>query len=74
MGFIVLAEFFLLHILVNTIFVLSQVYDHKIFRYIENSFESLLGIKNEDLIVAYRLPAGHEKLVRLEIVHQRADR
>ncbi|XP_078151935.1 ubiquitin carboxyl-terminal hydrolase 9-like [Carex rostrata] len=54
--------------------LLAEVYDHKIFRYIENSFESLLGIKDEDLIVAYRLPAGHEKLLRLEIVHQRADR
>jgi hypothetical protein len=65
--------FFLLYVLV--IFsVLSQVYDHKIFRYLENPIESLISIKDEDLIVAYRLPAGHNKLVRLEIVHQRADR
>ncbi|KAJ1689237.1 hypothetical protein LUZ63_013392 [Rhynchospora breviuscula] len=53
--------------------LLAEVYEHKIFRYYENPFEALLNTKDEDLIVAYRLPAGHEKLVRLEITHQRAD-
>ncbi|RWW58378.1 hypothetical protein BHE74_00034771 [Ensete ventricosum] len=48
-----------------------QVYGNRIYRYLENSFESLTNIKDEELIVAYRLPIHHEKLLRLEILHRR---
>ncbi|XP_020093909.1 ubiquitin carboxyl-terminal hydrolase 9-like isoform X1 [Ananas comosus] len=54
--------------------LIAEVYDHRIFRYMENPFESLSTIKDEEQIVGYRLPIGHEKLLRLEIMHRRADR
>lgn len=50
-----------------------QVYGNRIYRYLENSFESLSNIKDEEHIVAYRLPIHHEKLLRLEILHRRAE-
>lgn len=46
-----------------------QVYNHKIFRYLENPFESLSSIKDDEHIVAYILPKKHEKLPRLAILH-----
>ncbi|XP_072954131.1 ubiquitin carboxyl-terminal hydrolase 9-like isoform X1 [Typha angustifolia] len=54
--------------------LLAEVYDHRIFRYIESPFESLSDIKDEEQIVAYRLPTGHERLLRLEMMHRRTDR
>ncbi|KAL6623060.1 hypothetical protein ACP70R_032939 [Stipagrostis hirtigluma subsp. patula] len=54
--------------------LLAEVYEHRIFRYLMNPVESLYGIKDEDLLVAYKLPVGHEKLLRLEILHRKADR
>lgn len=53
--------------------VLAEVYGNRIYRYLENSFESLSNIKDEEHIVAYRLPIHHEKLLRLEILHRRAE-
>uniref|UniRef100_A0A7N0U984 Ubiquitin carboxyl-terminal hydrolase n=1 Tax=Kalanchoe fedtschenkoi TaxID=63787 RepID=A0A7N0U984_KALFE len=49
--------------------LLAEVYGHKIYQYLENLLTPLSNIKNEDRIVAYRLPklAG---LTRLEIIHQ----
>eukprot|EP00268_Persea_americana_P027801 TRINITY_DN27076_c0_g1_i2.p1 TRINITY_DN27076_c0_g1~~TRINITY_DN27076_c0_g1_i2.p1 ORF type:complete len:926 (-),score=172.52 TRINITY_DN27076_c0_g1_i2:429-3206(-) len=49
--------------------LLAEVYNHKIFRYLENPFESLSSIKDDEHIVAYILPKNHEKLPRLEILH-----
>ncbi|CAO2819358.1 unnamed protein product [Amaranthus hypochondriacus] len=48
---------------------LAEVYDHKIFRYFESALEPLSSIKDDDHIVAYRIPKKHG-LKRLEIVHQ----
>jgi len=50
------------------------VYERRIYRYLTNPIEGLHNIKDEDILVAYRLPIGHEKLLRLEILHRRADR
>jgi ubiquitin carboxyl-terminal hydrolase 4/11/15 len=50
------------------------VYDRRIYRYLTNPVEGLYTIKDEDILVAYRLPVGHEKLLRLEILLRRADR
>nr|XP_019702095.2 ubiquitin carboxyl-terminal hydrolase 9-like isoform X2 [Elaeis guineensis] len=52
----------------------AEVYDHRIYRYLENPFESLSNIKDEEHIVAYRVPINHDKLLRLEIMHRRTDR
>ncbi|CAM8995947.1 unnamed protein product [Rhodiola kirilowii] len=49
--------------------VLAEVYGHKIYQYLENLLTPLSNIKNEDRIVAYRLPKL-SGLTRLEIIHQ----
>ncbi|CAL9751500.1 unnamed protein product [Musa acuminata subsp. burmannicoides] len=54
--------------------LLAEVYDQRIYRYLENPFESLSSIKDEEHIVAYKLPMHHEKLLRLEILHKKAER
>lgn len=54
--------------------LLAEVYERRIYRYLTNPIEGLHIIKDEDILVAYRLPVGHEKLLRLEILHSRADR
>lgn len=48
----------------------EQVYDHRIFRYIENPTESLSSVKDDEHIVAYRLPKRVAQLTRLEISHR----
>ncbi|KAL0904858.1 hypothetical protein M5K25_027016 [Dendrobium thyrsiflorum] len=52
--------------------LVAEVFDHRI-RYLENPFEALSNIKDDEHFVAYRLPANHEKLVKLEIVHFKAE-
>ncbi|XP_020575146.1 ubiquitin carboxyl-terminal hydrolase 9-like [Phalaenopsis equestris] len=52
--------------------LVAEVLDHRI-RYLENPFEALSNIKDEEHYVAYRLPANHEKLVKLELVHVKAE-
>ncbi|KAG2538644.1 hypothetical protein PVAP13_9NG354800 [Panicum virgatum] len=54
--------------------LLAEVYERRIYRYLTNPIEGLHNIKDEDILVAYRLPIGHEKHMRLEILHRRADR
>ncbi|KAF8646117.1 hypothetical protein HU200_065963 [Digitaria exilis] len=54
--------------------LLAEVYERRIYRYLTNPLEALQNIKDEDILVAYKLPAGSEKLLRLEILHRRADR
>lgn len=51
----------------------SQVYEHKIYRYLENPLEPLASIKDDEHIVAYRLRKGAQK-TKLEIVHRCLDR
>ncbi|XP_031494374.1 ubiquitin carboxyl-terminal hydrolase 9-like isoform X1 [Nymphaea colorata] len=53
--------------------LLVEVYNHRIYRYLDNPYEPLSAIKDDDRIVAYRLPSKHEKLLRLELLHQRSD-
>ncbi|XP_006661646.1 ubiquitin carboxyl-terminal hydrolase 9-like isoform X2 [Oryza brachyantha] len=53
--------------------LLAEVYDHRIYRY-WNPSEPLYHIKDEDKLVAYRLPAGSENLLRVEILHRVVDR
>ncbi|WCJ26655.1 Ubiquitin carboxyl-terminal hydrolase 9 [Euphorbia peplus] len=50
--------------------LLAEVYDHRIYRLFENPYESLLSIKDEEYIVAYRLPHKGSGKRKLEIVHQ----
>jgi hypothetical protein len=51
---------------------ISQVYEHKIYRYLDNPLESLTSIKDEEHIVAYRLKSGARK-TKLEILHRHLD-
>ncbi|XP_019428321.1 PREDICTED: ubiquitin carboxyl-terminal hydrolase 9-like isoform X2 [Lupinus angustifolius] len=49
--------------------LLAEVYEHKIFQYLENPLEPLASIKDEEHIVAYRLKRGAHK-TKLEIMHR----
>ncbi|KAG8044697.1 hypothetical protein GUJ93_ZPchr0074g33539, partial [Zizania palustris] len=53
--------------------LLAEVYDHRIYRY-WNLLEQLNQIKDEDKLVAYKLPVGSENLLRVEILHRLVDR
>ncbi|XP_027367832.1 ubiquitin carboxyl-terminal hydrolase 10-like isoform X2 [Abrus precatorius] len=52
--------------------LLAEVYEHKIYRYLENPLESLNSIKDDEHIVAYRLKSGGRK-TKLEIMHRLLD-
>ncbi|MCL7044181.1 hypothetical protein MKW94_030699 [Papaver nudicaule] len=48
--------------------LLAEVHEHQIFRYLDNPYEQLSTIKDEDRIVAYRVPKVPEELTMLEII------
>ncbi|KZV22450.1 ubiquitin carboxyl-terminal hydrolase 9 [Dorcoceras hygrometricum] len=50
--------------------LLAEVYEHRIYRYLENPSEPLADIKDEEHIVAYRLTKTEADLTRLEISHR----
>lgn len=52
--------------------LLAEVYEHKIYRYLENPLESLNSIKDDEHIVAYRIKNGARK-TKLEIMHRWLD-
>ncbi|KAF7828086.1 ubiquitin carboxyl-terminal hydrolase 9 [Senna tora] len=52
--------------------LLAEVYEHKIYRYLENPLEPLSSIKDDEHIVAYRLKKGVQK-TKLEIIHRWLD-
>nr|CAB3494985.1 unnamed protein product [Digitaria exilis] len=47
--------------------LLAEVYERRIYRYLTNPLEALQNIKDEDILVAYKLPAGSEKLLRFSV-------
>ncbi|KAK6646162.1 hypothetical protein PHAVU_L004601 [Phaseolus vulgaris] len=51
--------------------LLTEVYDHKIYRYLE-PLESLNSIKDDDHIVAYRIKSGASE-TKLEVLHRWVD-
>lgn len=53
--------------------LLAEVYDNRMYRYF-SPLEQLQIIKDNDKLVAYKLPVGHEKLLRVEILHRKVDR
>ncbi|EEF43462.1 ubiquitin carboxyl-terminal hydrolase 9 [Ricinus communis] len=50
--------------------LLAEVYDHRIYRLFENPYESLVSIKDEEYIVAYRLSQRDTGKKKLEIINQ----
>lgn len=56
----------------DEILLLAEVYEHKIYRYLDTPLESLTSIKDEEHIVAYRLKSGARK-TKLEILHRYLD-
>ncbi|XP_062074713.1 ubiquitin carboxyl-terminal hydrolase 10-like isoform X2 [Humulus lupulus] len=54
----------------DEILLLAEVYEHKIFRYLENPSELLAPIKDDDHIVAYRLSKNVVGRSRVEIIHR----
>lgn len=52
--------------------LIGEVINNRI-RYLDSPYMSLSYIKDEDHCVAYRVPANHEKLVKLEIGHVKAE-
>uniref|UniRef100_A0A5B7ASW6 Ubiquitin carboxyl-terminal hydrolase n=1 Tax=Davidia involucrata TaxID=16924 RepID=A0A5B7ASW6_DAVIN len=53
--------------------LLAEVYDHRIYRYLEIPSESLSSVKDDEHMVAYRLPKKRAELTRLEICHRYLD-
>lgn len=53
--------------------LLAEVFENRIYRYLD-LFDSLSGIKNEDRLVAYRVPTNYKEFLRLEITHQKTGR
>lgn len=55
--------------IVSVSFLEFQVYDHKIYRYLDNSLD-LSQVKDDDYIVAYRFPNKISGRTKLEILHR----
>lgn len=53
--------------------LLVEVFENKIYRYLD-FYDSLPGIRDEDRLVAYRLPTNYKEFMRLEIMHRRTER
>ncbi|KAG6431489.1 hypothetical protein SASPL_109568 [Salvia splendens] len=53
--------------------LLAEVHEHRIYRYLENPSEPLATIKDDEHIVAYRLPRREVELTKLEICHRYQD-
>ncbi|XP_042025033.1 ubiquitin carboxyl-terminal hydrolase 9-like isoform X1 [Salvia splendens] len=53
--------------------LLAEVFENRIYRYLESPSEPLAGIKDDEHIVAYRLPKRDADLTRLEIHHRYQD-
>ncbi|XP_030511259.1 ubiquitin carboxyl-terminal hydrolase 8-like isoform X2 [Rhodamnia argentea] len=54
--------------------LVAEVYNNCILRYLEESYDSIDLIRDDDYIVAYRLPKGSETSVLVEFKHERAER
>ncbi|XP_039138079.1 ubiquitin carboxyl-terminal hydrolase 9-like [Dioscorea cayenensis subsp. rotundata] len=54
--------------------LVAEVHDHRIYRYMENMLESLSTIKDEDHIVAYRLPSNHREIPQIQIFHRSVEK
>lgn len=69
---LLLFDFFVLFIFNNLLYgsFICQVYGHRICRYLEIPMALLSTIKDEQHIVAYRLPKDMAGMRRLEIIHR----
>ncbi|XP_068635943.1 ubiquitin carboxyl-terminal hydrolase 9-like [Aristolochia californica] len=54
--------------------LIAEVCDHKIYRYVDNPFELLSEVKDDEQFVAYRHPRIWANLRRLEVMHRSKDR
>ncbi|XP_022929032.1 ubiquitin carboxyl-terminal hydrolase 9-like isoform X1 [Cucurbita moschata] len=54
--------------------LLAEVYDHRIYKYFDNPLESVTSIKDEEYLVAYRLPKRESGRPKLEIIHRSLER
>lgn len=52
---------------------IMQVFENEIYKYLE-FYDSLPSIKDEDRLVAYRLPTNYKELLRLEVMHRKTER
>lgn len=50
--------------------LIFQVYEHRIHRYLGIPLEPLASIKDDEHIVAYRLPKKGTGQIKLEIIHR----
>eukprot|EP01018_Ginkgo_biloba_P035441 Gb_06866 [translate_table: standard] len=53
--------------------LLAEIYNHRIFRYLEEPFDSLSTIRDDDHLAAYRLPKALEKRPLLQLMHRRKE-
>ncbi|KAI6696549.1 hypothetical protein NL676_016668 [Syzygium grande] len=54
--------------------LVAEVYNYRILRYLEEPSDSIDLIRDDDQIVAYRLPKGSETSVLVEFMHEKAER
>ncbi|KAG9454564.1 hypothetical protein H6P81_007468 [Aristolochia fimbriata] len=54
--------------------LIAEVCDHKIYRYVDNPFELLSEVKDDEQFVAYRHPRNLANLRRLEVIHRSKER
>ncbi|KAK4797362.1 hypothetical protein SAY86_029688 [Trapa natans] len=53
--------------------LVAEVHENRIYRYLDNSMD-LTGVKDEDYLVAYRLPNRGAGKTKLEVLHRRVER
>ncbi|KAI4310628.1 hypothetical protein MLD38_035592 [Melastoma candidum] len=58
----------------NEVLLLAEVFEHRIIRYLEDPDDSLDLIRDDDRIVAYRLPEFCEESILVDFVHKKNER
>jgi len=62
----------LIIIIIMTLWSFLQIYRNKIFRVFENPSDSLGDIRDQDKVVAYRMPKDTETTPLVVFVHERS--
>ncbi|KAG9445256.1 hypothetical protein H6P81_016596 [Aristolochia fimbriata] len=53
--------------------IVAEIYTHRIIRFLEEPSDSLSLIRDDDRLVAYRVPINHENSLQIIFMHQRQD-
>ncbi|GLJ47751.1 hypothetical protein SUGI_1008530 [Cryptomeria japonica] len=53
--------------------LLAEIYNHRIFRYLEDSVDLLSSIRDDDHLAAYKVPKFSDKTLLLQLMHRRKE-